>query len=527
LILMLLLILCACRGFAQSPHIIYISSSGAGSGSAVQIHGTGLTGVTAVHFGGVNAQSYSISQDTMINAIVGSGASGYVSVWGPGGTDSVGGFTYFPTVPTPSVNSFLPASGGPGAVITLRGVRFSLAASVRFGGTPAANFTILSDTVIQATVGYGTTGFVSVYDANGGGGGVNGFIYLPPPGPTHISYFSPVLARPGDLVQIHGVSFTGVTGVRFGGVSAQSFTVASDTLIQATVGAGASGRLWVSGSQGMDSLAGFVFIDTSTGPRVYTLLSSFAPASAASGAIVQLHGSGFATVNTVRFGGVPALDFTILSDSLINAQVGSGASGLVFVSGPHGGDSLPGFQFIRPKPSFQLVSLTVTANGGHPQLQWQTLADEGIVAYEPQHALDSTHFSSVGVVASMRLDTAMYSFTDSVARSGMNFYRLRYLDTTGRVDSSYLVAVVVSGATPTLTGFPNPAVGRLYVPLTPAPQTSTITVSDMDGRVMMTVIVPPNSGSSQLDLSHLLKGVYKVVWSDGTKSRYQTILVWR
>ncbi|HEY4336332.1 MAG TPA: hypothetical protein VGM89_10550, partial [Puia sp.] len=206
LLLLTLFSLCAGRGFGQAPHIIYISTSGAGSGSAVQIHGTGFTGVTAVHFGGVNATSYSINQDTMINAIVGDGASGFVSVWSPGGTDSVGGFTYFPTVPNPSVNSFSPASGGPGAVITLRGVRFNLATSVSFGGTAAANFTILSDTVIQATVGYGNTGFVSVY-GTGGGGGVNGFIYLPPPGPTHISYFSPTLARPGDVVQIHGVSF--------------------------------------------------------------------------------------------------------------------------------------------------------------------------------------------------------------------------------------------------------------------------------------------------------------------------------
>jgi hypothetical protein len=415
----------------------------------------------------------------------------------------------------------------------LYGVRLHTTTAVRFGGTPAASFTILSDTVVKATVGYGNTGAVTVVSP-GGTMGVSGFIYLPPPGAIKISYFSPAMAKTGDMVRIHGVFFTGVTAVRFGGVSAQAFTVASDTLINAQVGAGSGGQVWISGPQGMDSLGGFVYVDTSTAPRVYTVLHSYAPGSGGRGTIVQLRGAGFSTVNTVSLGKVSAQSFTILSDSVINAVVGHGASGMVFVRGPHGQDSLPGFRFVDSaqapgdtvKPVFRLVTLATIANGTHPRVQWQTGYDESITAYEVDRAPDSTHFSPAGVVASLRKDTAAYVFTDSIERTGMNFYRLKYIHAAGGVDSSYIVAIVVPGASPTLSGFPNPAPGSMYVPVPQSATTSKITVSDMSGNVVRTIIVPPNAGSVRVDLHGLNKGVYKIVWSNGANSAYQTVLVW-
>ncbi|HVU95342.1 MAG TPA: T9SS type A sorting domain-containing protein [Puia sp.] len=538
LLFLLLLLSClgAGKGFAQAPHIDWLSVNGASSGEAVQIHGSHLTGVTAVRFGAVNATSFTINYDSMITAVVGGGASGYVSVWSPNGVDSQAGFTYFPTILPARVDSFSPKSGGPGAVILLYGVRLNTATAVRFGGVPAASFTILSDTVIRAVVGYGNTGAVTVISP-GGNLGVFGFLYLPPPGAIKISYFSPQMAKTGDLVQIHGVSFNGVNAVRFGGVAAQTFTVGSDTLITAQVAAGASGQVWISGPQGMDSLAGFVYQDTSTAPRVYTVLHSYAPASGGRGTTVMLHGAGLTWVNSVSFGGVAAKSFSVLSDTLLSATVGNGASGLVYVRGSHGLDSLPGFRYVDSaggtpppgdtvKPAFQLVTLQAMANGTHPRLLWTTLYDEPIAAYEVDRAPDSTHFNPAGVVSSLRVDTAAYTFTDSIERTGMNFYRLRYIRATGGVDSSYIVAISVPGAMPTLSGFPNPAPGSMVMPVPQSATTSKITVTDMSGNVVRTIIVPPNAGPVRVDLHGLNKGVYKIVWSNGSSSAYQTVLVW-
>jgi len=79
---------------------------------------------------------------------------------------------------------------------------------------------------------------------------------------------------------------------------------------------------------------------------------------------------------------------------------------------------------------------------------------------------------------------------------------------------------------PTLTGYPNPAVGSLYVPVPASPVTAVITVSDMSGHVAKTIVVPAGAGNIQVDVHGLNKGVYKVVWSNGVTSAYQTVLVW-
>src|SRR5258707_2573072 len=153
ILFLLLFGLWAGNGLAQSPHINYVSLLGAGPGTAVQIHGSGFTGVTAVHFGNVNAQSFTINQDTMINAIVGNGASGYISVWASGGVDSLAGFTFFPAATGPAIRTFTPGSGGPGTVVTIYGLRFTGATAVRFGGTAAPSFTVGSEPGITAPVG--------------------------------------------------------------------------------------------------------------------------------------------------------------------------------------------------------------------------------------------------------------------------------------------------------------------------------------------------------------------------------------
>lgn len=58
--------------------------------------------------------------------------------------------------------SFSPATGSIGTTVTIKGTRFSEATAVAFGGSQAYSFTIVSDSVITAVIGAGTTGNVSV-----------------------------------------------------------------------------------------------------------------------------------------------------------------------------------------------------------------------------------------------------------------------------------------------------------------------------------------------------------------------------
>ncbi|MCU0427918.1 MAG: IPT/TIG domain-containing protein [Candidatus Kapabacteria bacterium] len=67
-------------------------------GATISITGTGFTGATAVQLGGVNVASFIVISNTKIDAVVGNGGTGSVSVTTPAGVINSGQavFTFVP-----------------------------------------------------------------------------------------------------------------------------------------------------------------------------------------------------------------------------------------------------------------------------------------------------------------------------------------------------------------------------------------------------------------------------------------------
>jgi hypothetical protein len=78
--------------------------------------------------------------------------------------------------------------------------------------------------------------------------------------------------------------------------------------------------------------------------------------------MVTIKGGRFANATAVSFGGTPAASFTV-TDSIIIAEVGSGATGVVKVSTPNGSDTLGVFTYTTdvmtaaPNPAIGYVSV--------------------------------------------------------------------------------------------------------------------------------------------------------------------------
>ena len=75
-----------------------------------------------------------------------------------------------------------------------------------------------------------------------------------------ISSFLPQSGKTGDTVYIKGINFTSAIVVTFGGKSAGSFAVTSDSTIRAIVGIGSSGTIAVTNAKGTKALPGFTYI---------------------------------------------------------------------------------------------------------------------------------------------------------------------------------------------------------------------------------------------------------------------------
>ncbi len=154
-------------------------------GTLVTITGDNFTGANSVKFNNV-AAAFNVESDSVITASVPTGATtGKISVTNSAGTGfSADDFTVTsPPSQIPVVSSFTPTSGPVDTVVTIIGDNFTGAISVKFNNVSAA-FTVVSDSVITATVPIGaTTGKISVTNSAGIGTSIDDFVItgVPPP----------------------------------------------------------------------------------------------------------------------------------------------------------------------------------------------------------------------------------------------------------------------------------------------------------------------------------------------------------
>jgi PKD repeat protein len=232
----------------------------------------------------------------------------------------------------PTISSFTPTSGPAGTSVTITGSDFLAASSVAIDGVPAG-FTVDSPTSITTSVSKeATTGAISVTTPNGTATSSSSFtVTCESPGPT-ISSFTPASGPIGTSVDIRGTNLSGVTEVAFTGAIAD-FTIDSDSEIHATVPTYAkTGPIRVE-----------TFSSACTSSSLFTVtwpaptISSFTPASGPVGTLVNVYGTTFHDVTSVKFNGTPVLTYQVNSLTWISAYVPLGATtGPISVTTPSG-----------------------------------------------------------------------------------------------------------------------------------------------------------------------------------------------
>lgn len=153
-----------------------------------------------------------------------------------------------------------------------------------------------------------------------------------------ITSFSPTSGPVATTVMITGYGFTGAASVAFNGVPCTTFTVVSDTQVQAQVPLGAS--------------TGPITVDAiSTDPSTFTVIAlaphitSVAPVFGHEGSVVNIIGQGLSTASQVSFNGTVA-SFVVVSPTQLRAVVPVGATtGPISVTTPLGVATTGSFKF--------------------------------------------------------------------------------------------------------------------------------------------------------------------------------------
>ena len=233
-------------------------------GATVHVYGANFTGATFVRFNGVAATPFTVVGPGNIMTTVPAGATtGPVSVTTAAGTGTSSANFVVTQGNGLAISSFTPTSGGVGTAVGINGTGFSNVSAVRFNGV-SATFSVASTTRINTTVPSGaTTGKISVTTSAGTVTSSGTFTIGP-----NITGLAPSSGSVGTNVVISGTSFTGVTAVRFNGVSA-TFSFVSVNRVDTVVPNGATtGRVTLTTPSG-----------TATSPADFTVSAGVHPRS--------------------------------------------------------------------------------------------------------------------------------------------------------------------------------------------------------------------------------------------------------
>jgi hypothetical protein len=304
--------------YYNAPTISTILPNGGSvnGGTSVVITGTSFTGVTGVTFGNTPVTSYTVNSDTQITCVTRAKTAGSfdVVVTNPGGSATVvNGFTYYNS---PTISTILPnggsVNGGTSVIIT--GTSFTGVTGITFGGTNATSVIVNSaGTQITCVTPAKTVGSFDVVVTNPGGSAtvVNGFTYYNAP---TISTIEPNngSVNGGTSVIITGTSFTGVTGLTFGGTNATSVIVNSaGTQITCVTPAKTAGTVdvVVTNPGGSATVVnGFTYYNA---PTISTIVPN--DGSVNGGTTVLITGTSFTGVTRVTFGDTNATSVSVNS----------------------------------------------------------------------------------------------------------------------------------------------------------------------------------------------------------------------
>lgn len=153
-------------------------------------------------------------------------------------------------------------------------------------------------------------------------------------------------------------------------------------------------------------------------------------------------------------------------DSGLNWQLANGSN----TSNPAGADNNTdnGSPGTFPNPMTQLgvslIRFDATLKNNQVILDWTTAQEEDNARFYIERSTDGTAYETIGAVSGSGNTTLAqaYYFIDRNPRAGLNFYRLRDLDYTGKTTYSTAVAIELT-QDETISVYPNPVTAQLYI----------------------------------------------------------------
>jgi hypothetical protein len=186
-------------------------------------------------------------------------------------------------------------------------------------------------------------------------------------------------------------------------------------------------------------------------------------------------------------------------------------SGVTSFSGGTGGIVLLPGGFLP----VQWLHFNVENQGNANRLLWATASEENAQSFEVERSLDGVNFEKIGTKAAAGNSslTNYYDFTDNNPVNGLNYYRIRLLNTDGTDEFTEIKVVENKFTSTDFAVYPNPSSDIIYFNST-ADKAEDIKVEILDilGRVVKTEMHKSVVGKNNvgLGISNLQAGSYSL-----------------
>ena len=155
----------------------------------------------------------------------------------------------------------------------------------------------------------------------------------------------------------------------------------------------------------------------------------------------------------------------------------------------------------------ELLDFQGVAQNKNVFLTWKTATESDNKEFQIERSKDATTWETIGSVAGRgnSIQIQNYNFLDKNPFSGMNYYRLKQVDFSGRFEYSKSILVIMSSKNNEISIFPNPNKGIFM--LSGIENLSNVGIEIFNNLGQKVIF---SNQKNQIDLSHLPNGIYHI-----------------
>lgn len=165
----------------------------------------------------------------------------------------------------------------------------------------------------------------------------------------------------------------------------------------------------------------------------------------------------------------------------------------------------------------KLAAFNAAATNNTVALNWNTVSEENVHAFNVERSIDGKSFEAIATVAAKNsANGAAYTYND-VLRAGVTYYRLKMVDKDGSFAFSKVVSVN-GKAVASIDVYPNPVRDRFVISHPKTFNGATVDIFTLNGKKVMSQNAAFNAEQTTVDAAKLVAGTYIVVLNNGEQT---------